>query len=30
MTDFESYIADENIKELRTEYYGGSARKINI
>ena len=30
MTDFESYIADENTKELRTEYYGGSARKINI
>lgn len=30
MTDFESYIADESIKELRTEYYGGSARKINI
>ncbi len=30
MTDFESYITDESIKELRTQYYGGNARKINI
>ncbi len=30
MTDFESYITDETIKELRTQYYGGTARKINI
>lgn len=30
MTDFESYITDDTVKELRTEYYGGSSKKINI
>ena len=30
MTDFENYITDEAVKELRTQYYGGSSRKINI
>jgi len=30
MTDFESYITDDTVKELRTQYYGGSMKKVNI